>query len=216
MPASPPHSDRFARPHEPLLVGLLVGAGLFVVACTSDSTSEPSRTAATASTAQAASPVPDSTRLPSSSAATSDRTLAQRLDDARLEARVTQALVQQRRLRVFDLRPAATDGRVTLRGNVNTADQYRTAERTARRVDGVVAVTNELTIGGRPVTEKRLAALSNDETEEDDAAAVYHTVQRGESLWAIARQYGASVQRLRSLNGLGSDDLQPGQRIRVR
>jgi len=41
-------------------------------------------------------------------------------------------------------------------------------------------------------------------------------VQRGESLWLIAREYGASVQRLRSLNSMGSGGLQVGERIRVR
>lgn len=202
-----------------LLVGLLLGAGMLFGGCMSDDPSGPSRTAAAAGTTQAAPPTPDRARAPSPGAATGDRTLTQKLDDARLEARVKQALVENRRLRVFDFRPVATGGRVTLRGDVNTLRQYRAAERTVRRLDGVATVGNELTIDGRPVTEERLAALSGEEDggeETDDSAAVYHTVQRGESLWTIARRYGASVQRLRSLNGLDSDALQPGQRIRVR
>jgi len=105
---------------------------------------------------------------------------------------------------------------VTLRGDVNTAEQYRTAERAVRRVTGVEAVANDLTIEGRPVTEERLAALANEDTTDENESAVYHTVQRGESLWRIAREYGTSVQRLRSLNDLRAGALRPGQRIRVR
>jgi membrane-bound lytic murein transglycosylase D len=42
-----------------------------------------------------------------------------------------------------------------------------------------------------------------------------HTVRRGESLGTIARAYGTTVSRLKADNGLGSDTIYPGQRLRV-
>ncbi len=42
-----------------------------------------------------------------------------------------------------------------------------------------------------------------------------HIVESGESLWLIARLYGVKVQRLRSYNGLESDLIQAGTRLRI-
>ena len=42
-----------------------------------------------------------------------------------------------------------------------------------------------------------------------------HIVQQGESLFSIAREYGITVGDLRSWNNLESDNLQPGQTIRI-
>jgi nucleoid-associated protein YgaU len=42
-----------------------------------------------------------------------------------------------------------------------------------------------------------------------------HRVRRGESLWTIARQYGASVSRLRAANDLRSDRIYAGQTLKV-
>ncbi len=42
-----------------------------------------------------------------------------------------------------------------------------------------------------------------------------HTVQRGDSLWAISRKYGISVDQIRKLNNLSSDALNLGQQIVV-
>jgi D-gamma-glutamyl-meso-diaminopimelic acid endopeptidase CwlS len=88
------------------------------------------------------------------------------------------------------------------------------AERIAGRVDGVTAVTNRLTMGGRPVTEARLN--SDEESPSGGDAAVYHTVRQGDTRWDIARQYRASVEQIRNLNDFHSSNLRPGQRIRVR
>lgn len=42
-----------------------------------------------------------------------------------------------------------------------------------------------------------------------------HTVKQGETLSAIARRYDVTVQALRSANKLKTDDLNPGQKIRI-
>ena len=44
----------------------------------------------------------------------------------------------------------------------------------------------------------------------------YHTVRKGETLSSISRQYGISVQQLKKLNGLKRDQINVGQRLRVK
>jgi LysM repeat protein len=144
---------------------------------------------------------------------TDERSVQQRLNDATVATQVQRALVRQSALRVFDFTPDVAGRTVTLQGDVNTKAQWRLAGQVAERVAQGRNVVNAVTVGGRPADEVK-------EGEGDDGAetttAVYHTVQRGESLWLIAREYGASVQRLRSLNSMGSGGLQVGERIRVR
>ena len=132
------------------------------------------------------------------------RTVAQRLEDAGVAARVKQALVRTQSLRPFNFAPAVVRGHLTLRGNVETREQYRTAERVASSVEGVTDVTNQVTIQGRALSETGYPA-----------EATYHTVRRGDTLWKISREYDVSVRQVRALNDL-SESLQPGRRIRVR
>lgn len=44
---------------------------------------------------------------------------------------------------------------------------------------------------------------------------VKHKVKRGESLWTIARRYHLDEHSLRTWNGLASDDVHPGQTLRL-
>jgi LysM repeat protein len=46
------------------------------------------------------------------------------------------------------------------------------------------------------------------------ATAVYR-VNRGDTLWDIARQHGMSVSELKALNGMTGNGLKPGQRLKV-
>ena len=47
-------------------------------------------------------------------------------------------------------------------------------------------------------------------------SGMYHKVRRGETLSSIASKHGTTVQRLKKLNGLKSDKIREGQRLRVR
>ena len=43
----------------------------------------------------------------------------------------------------------------------------------------------------------------------------YHIVEKGESLYSIAKQYNTSVQKLKSLNNLSSSRIVIGQKLKV-
>ena len=204
------------RPRSFCSTVLILAAVLFVSGCSSNSAPDEAAADSSATPTQATvsqAPIPDPDALTKLEQRAEDRTVGEKLDDASLETRVKRALVGTSTLRVFPFRPTVIDGHLILRGDVNTPDQYRMAERVAGRVEGIDVVTNRLTMGGRSVTEARL-----DETQDADAndTAVYHTVRSGDNLWDIARKYGASVQQIRNLNDLRSSNLRPGQRIRVR
>jgi membrane-bound lytic murein transglycosylase D len=61
---------------------------------------------------------------------------------------------------------------------------------------------------------KGVAAMESSEVRR--SASGVHVVRRGETLGAISREYGVSVARLRTLNGLGNSNLiKVGQRLKV-
>jgi len=207
----------FVRARSGLRLILWIALAAALPACTSGSsspseTAAPDTVAAATDTTAAESPPPEPPPEAPSEAEADARSVRQKLTDTSTEARVKRALIQTESLRVFSFRPTVVTGHLVLRGDVNTADQYRKAEQVARQVEGVDAVSNELTMGGRPVTEARLSPEA-DSTSSDDAA-VYHTVRQGDNLWDIARKYQVSVDQLRRLNDVQS--LRPGERIRVR
>ena len=44
---------------------------------------------------------------------------------------------------------------------------------------------------------------------------IIYVVKQGDNLWNIGKKYYVSVERLRTLNGLSSDELKPGQKLLV-
>lgn len=55
--------------------------------------------------------------------------------------------------------------------------------------------------------------VANTKVPSDDTES--YRVNRGDTLWSIARKHGTSVAELKELNGLESSRIRPGQRLRV-
>lgn len=203
---------------QPILicVGAVLLVSLASSGCTPDSSGSPSPSDTTATPVETSASSPGAASAKASSASRSapsdpdaSRTVAQRLADATVKARIKQALVHERALRPFNFSPEVIRGTVTLRGDVDTREQYRHAERIVESLEGVETVSNQVTVAGRPVSESDSPSMSDAASED-----AYHTVQRGETLWQIAREHDVSVREIRALNDLSSS-LQAGERIRV-
>jgi len=211
-----------------------------------------------------------------------ERSVARRLEDAALATRVRLALLESKSLRPFEFEPVATNGRIQLRGSVQTQNQSREAQSIAEGVSGVSAVVNEISTSleaaplaaaradappdkeePAPKEEKVPAAKEparvakeepkkeiadvprqvytegplrpgirgffiphvkpgvtpQTETPETGVAAEsgqFHTVRSGDSLWEIARRYNVTVEEIRRLNGMRSNSIRPGQKIRIK
>jgi len=80
-----------------------------------------------------------------------------------------------------------------------------------------VFVANEevLKYSWRPTQAPQPARATTSSTGTTATAARYHTVRSGESLGSIGKRYGLSVSALKSMNGLRSDMIKPGQRLKV-
>lgn len=207
-----------------MLAGVLLLVGGVLPGCTSDDTP----TAPAAESQQPAQAADTAARPPAAPPTRTDqgRSVEERVEDASLAARVKMALAEDRRLRTFDFEPRVTEGQVTLAGNVGTRDQGKAAAEVAAAVEGVDEVLNRLTVDGEQVAWNTSGKGSSEQTASSTGSSAggrggatrggrYHTVQSGESLWAIANQYGLSVSRLRELNNLSSNNLQAGERLLV-
>lgn len=197
-----------------LAAGLLVG-GSIGSGCTPSSSGPPSSPDTTSTSAERTtalseeSTAPRPTRSPAPS--DSARTVAQRLADASVEARIKQALVRERSLRVFDFFPEVVRGRVVLRGDVHTREQHRQAERIVESLEGVETVANQITVEGHPVS-----AADDGSAPVPSSDAEYYTVQRGDTLWDIAREYDVPIPQIKALNPYSASPPRPGERLRVR
>ena len=226
--------DRSAFALAALLVSVLAaGAG-----CSSEEGPAPPDEQAPAAASAAAGTTTASAAADPPTATDQGRSVEERIEDASLATHVKTALVEDRRLRPFDFDPRVTGERVTLVGNVATREQGRVAAEVAGEVDGVGDVLNRLTVGGKRVAwnsssgggggagasssggQKQVAASQQQQdasagSSEPSGSGTYHTVQAGESLWAIASEYGTSVQRIKKMNNLRSNSLQAGERLLV-
>ena len=151
-----------------------------------------------------------------------------RLADLRLATAVRLALVDDVRTRALDVRVAARDGGVEIVGSV-PAPERRTVDEVARSVRGVRVVggLGDLTSGDRAAPPVRVEPLPpaarparvdrpEPVRQPTDAGPVYHTVQRGDTLFSLARRYDTTVDAILALNGQRAPDIRVGQRLRVR
>lgn len=67
-----------------------------------------------------------------------------------------------------------------------------------------------------PVKGKGERGRVKGEKKGSSGNARYHTVKKGETLSSVARKYGLTVQRLKKLNGLKRDQINVGQRLRIK
>ena len=76
---------------------------------------------------------------------------------------------------------------------------------------------NRIRIGQRLKIPSRGVAISSSTpiATGSQAASLTHSVRRGDSLWKLASRYGTTVDRIKRDNGLRSDRLHVGQRLRV-
>ena len=73
---------------------------------------------------------------------------------------------------------------------------------------------NNQTQAPPPKSNKNQAA-ANPAPSGKCSGKITHTVQPGESLWAIAKRYDAYTAQIKTMNGLDSDSLRPGQKLAV-
>ena len=72
----------------------------------------------------------------------------------------------------------------------------------------------------QPTTEPEIPVVptspATDPTSPNRPAAVYHAVQAGETLYAISRRYGVTVESIQQLNALKGSVISVGQQLRIR
>ncbi|MGB9615506.1 MAG: LysM peptidoglycan-binding domain-containing protein, partial [Fervidobacterium sp.] len=67
-----------------------------------------------------------------------------------------------------------------------------------------------------PETGQVVSSNQNSTEQETISRKISHRVKRGESLYTIARKYHVSEEKLKELNHLSSNDIQPGQKLIVK
>jgi hypothetical protein len=184
------------------------------------------------------------------------QSLADRLEEARVVARVQSALVADAELAPFQITAQLQGGVVRLRGAVETPAQRDRAAVAARNIRGVHGISNEIELRDSrtaatlppplrdttpmheaeatdeltglepappetrpatpPTTPPPAASPTPAQPAPAAAAPVYHQVRRGDTLGAIARQHGVTVQQIQRLNNLRGTNIRAGQRLRVK
>ena len=127
---------------------------------------------------------------------------------------VTQAYPYSRGLAISRVRLFMGRSQGVRLTGVTGTGRYAIAPRDSARLDAVLAVAQ------RAQAVLRAAADAERRATEAAAAAarrpIYHLVQPGEALAAIARRYGASVDSLVAWNALTSERIPVGARLLVR
>ncbi|MBC14135.1 MAG: hypothetical protein CMM85_14325 [Rhodothermaceae bacterium] len=143
-----------------------------------------------------------------------------RLADLRLATAVRLALVDDVRTRALDVSVVARNGAVQVSGEVAPLLDPIAAD-VARAVPGVRSLRG---LGGETAgpavrIETPQSAPEAARPASDRAASsgpLYHTVERGDTLFGLARRYDTTVDAILTLNDRESTTIRLGQRLRVR
>jgi len=74
----------------------------------------------------------------------------------------------------------------------------------------------KLKIYGTQSSSSNNNTQSNNNSSSSGGTIAWHTVSSGESLWGISQKYGCSVDEIKQFNGLSSNSLQVGQKLKVK
>ena len=84
---------------------------------------------------------------------------------------------------------------------------------TAQALRDANNLTSDVLSVGQVLTIPGVSGEEDNGEDEDNGAVFYYTVERGDSLWSIARRFGVTVQEIRDANDLTSDTLSVGQSL---
>ncbi|MBT3799940.1 MAG: LysM peptidoglycan-binding domain-containing protein, partial [Bacteroidetes bacterium] len=77
-----------------------------------------------------------------------------------------------------------------------------------------LSVGQKLVIGGTAVTVEKVEKV--EKVIETPAVETMHIVESGETLYSISRKFNISVDKLKSINNLSSNNLSIGQKLKVK
>ena len=154
------------------------------------------------------------------------QSVPERLADLRLATAVRLALVEDPLTRPADVLVTAERGRVVLSGDPGQIPDVRRVAEVARDVPGVRALSGlgADRLGDRPAVQPTQIQAPPRSTPPAAAPTpppassgpLTHVVERGDTLFGLARRYETTVEAIERLNGLTDRNIRIGQRLRVR
>jgi membrane-bound lytic murein transglycosylase D len=75
--------------------------------------------------------------------------------------------------------------------------------------------TKENTAPETKPEQEQVKPATTGNAQQDEGPGQYYVIRKGDSLWSIARQFDLDTQELKRLNGLATNDIFPGDRIKV-
>ena len=142
--------------------------------------------------------------------------------NSREEEEVTQLVAKRKsRLSMYTVAKGDNLGDIADRYEVDIADLKRWNELNSAIIQPGQELIIRGEVEGRP--ERIVSEHRQQPTKEKKEVAVkvkqykprYHQVQRGDTLWNIVRRYDLTIEQLKKMNHIKSDELRPGQKLIV-